>query len=397
VTRRGRHPEADDLSQEQGIIVGFDAEWVDASHEDHDLPPDASNRILSWQLFLLNPNTGRSCGIFVEPKSAHKASRKLLTTLTGQVISKALKVGVLDHIPSRIIFAAHFSRADLSTLRDFVNLKRKVDAVRTTYATTTKPLFVRIPTDRGEAPASVWIVDTMLLSPGRSGLAALGEALRLPKVELPHGFSKDRMDLFLAADRDRFIAYAMTDAEIAARWTERVLKIVREEMGVHRYCPTLGAVAVQMLRHEIKAAGLDVSAFEGRTRGRKGGKPQPLPNLAGKWNFAAQCYHGGRNEALKVGFSPEGREIYDLDLTSAYTTASHHRAQPSGRRNIASDPSPSLTPGARCRARRRRRSLFSPKPATSWRANSRAPPKRHECLWTLSARVTTTHGSGPRA
>ena len=77
--RRGRHPEADDRSEEQAIIVGFDAEWVDASHEDHDLPPDTSNRILSWQLFLLNPNTGRSCGIFVEPKSGRKASRKLLT------------------------------------------------------------------------------------------------------------------------------------------------------------------------------------------------------------------------------------------------------------------------------------------------------------------------------
>ena len=78
MTRRGRHPEADDLSQEQGIIVGFDAEWVDASHEDHDLPPDASNRILSWQLFLLNPNTGRSCGILCRteecPQSKPKAS-----------------------------------------------------------------------------------------------------------------------------------------------------------------------------------------------------------------------------------------------------------------------------------------------------------------------------------
>ena len=73
-----------------------------------------------------------------------------------------------------------------------------------------------------------------------------------------------------------------------------------------------------MLRHEIEAAGLDVSAFEGRIRSRKGGKPQPLPNLVGKWNFAAQCYHGGRNEALSVGFSPEGREVYDLDLASAY-------------------------------------------------------------------------------
>jgi hypothetical protein len=146
VGRRGRHPEADDRSEELAIIIGFDAEWVDALHEDHDLPPDTSNRVLSWQLFLLNPNTGQHCWIFVEPKSGHKASRRLLKTLIGQVISKALREGVLN----RIILAAHFSRADLSTLRDFTSLKRKVDAVRTTYATTTKPLFVRIPTDHGE-------------------------------------------------------------------------------------------------------------------------------------------------------------------------------------------------------------------------------------------------------
>ena len=60
--------------------------------------------------------------------------------------------------------------------------------------------------------------------------------------------------------------------------------------------------------------------MKGAGEDEKGGKPQPQPNLVGKWNFAAQCYHGGRNEALSVGFSPEGREIYDLDLTSAYTT-----------------------------------------------------------------------------
>jgi hypothetical protein len=108
VKRRDGHTKSDDRSEEQAIIVGFDAEWVDASHEDHDLPPDTSNRILSWQLFLLNPNTGQSCGIFVEPKSGCKTSRKLLKTLIGQVTSKALKEGVLDRIPSHIILAAHF-------------------------------------------------------------------------------------------------------------------------------------------------------------------------------------------------------------------------------------------------------------------------------------------------
>ena len=36
------------------VVVGFDSEWVDASHEDDGIPPNASNRILSWQFYLLS-------------------------------------------------------------------------------------------------------------------------------------------------------------------------------------------------------------------------------------------------------------------------------------------------------------------------------------------------------
>ena len=39
------------------------------------------------------------------------------------------------------------------------------------------------------------------------------------------------------------------------------------------------------------------------------------------WAYAAQCYHGGLNIAFALGFSPEGRELIDVDLKSAYTTA----------------------------------------------------------------------------
>ena len=37
--------------------------------------------------------------------------------------------------------------------------------------------------------------------------------------------------------------------------------------------------------------------------------------------YAAQCYHGGLNIAFALGLSPEGRELIDVDLKSAYTTA----------------------------------------------------------------------------
>ena len=66
--------------------------------------------------------------------------------------------------------------------------------------------------------------------------------------------------------------------------------------------------------------GLALNEFLGRDKSRRG-KPRPKPNLVEAWAFAAQCYHGGTNTIFGYGLSPEGRELIDLDLKSAYVTA----------------------------------------------------------------------------
>ena len=43
--------------------------------------------------------------------------------------------------------------------------------------------------------------------------------------------------------------------------------------------------------------------------------------LLANWNLPLNAIHGGRNEAFAVGFSRPGREVLDLDLCGAYTTA----------------------------------------------------------------------------
>ena len=213
-----------------------------------------------------------------------------------------------------------FRGADLSSLRDFSQLKRRFSAVRRTYATTMKPLVLHIPTNQGTARVSVRLVDTMLIAPAGASLALLGTALGVPKVDLPPDYSKERMDVFKRERPEEFARYALVDAEIAARWAARVFSLVRAEMGVSRFFPTLGSVGVAMIEAEIARLGIDVNAFFGREK-RLRGPPSPLPILVGKLEFAAQCYHGGRNEAFAVGFSAEGREVCDLDLCGAYTTA----------------------------------------------------------------------------
>ena len=302
------------------VVVGFDAEWVDASHEDTGVLPHKENRILSWQLFLIEPTSGAHCSLFVKATGSARSSRRKLTTLLALLVRDALKCGVLLEPPHVIHLATHFSRADLSTLRDYPLLKRKFSAIRKTYATVLKPYTCDI-LIRGELHRiSIRLVDTMLIGPAGSSLASLGDALKLQKVELPAGYSKDRMDLFMRDHPALFERYAMVDAEIAARWTVRVFQLVRNEMGVNRQVATLGGVGVAMIEAEISKLGLDVDHFFGREKRRRG-RPAPLTVLVGKLEFAAQCYHGGRNEALSVGFSPVGRTVYDLDLVAAYTTA----------------------------------------------------------------------------
>src|SRR6478735_1571520 len=94
--------------QKAEVVVGFDGEWVDASHEDHSIPPNTTNRILSWQFFLLS-SSGASCSLLVEANGGGKSSRRELKTLLGMVVRQAICEGVIPSAPDIIHLAAHFS------------------------------------------------------------------------------------------------------------------------------------------------------------------------------------------------------------------------------------------------------------------------------------------------
>jgi hypothetical protein len=280
------------------VVVGFDAEWVDASHEDTGVLPHKENRILSWQLFLIEPTSGAHCSLFVKATRSARSSRRKLTTLLALLVRDALKCGVLLEPPHVIYLATHFSRADLSTLRDYPLLKRKFSAIRKTYATVLKPYTCDILIRGGLHRISIRLVDTMLIGPAGSSLASLGDALKLQKVELPAGYSKDRMDLFMRDHPALFERYAIVDAEIAARWAVRVFQLARNELGVNRKVATLGGVGVSMIEAEISKLGLDVDHFFGRGVVRR-----PASHGA-HWQIGfAAGYYGGRTRRFLWLFS----------------------------------------------------------------------------------------------
>jgi hypothetical protein len=70
----------------------------------------------------------------------------------------------------------------------------------------------------------------------------------------------------------------------------------------------------------IEGLRLSPDHYFGYERDRKG-KRHILTSLTTIWTFAANCYHGGRNEAYRVGLTPQATPLFDVDLKSAYTTA----------------------------------------------------------------------------
>ena len=113
------------------IIVGYDSEWVRETK--------GRNRILSYQLVVLNADTMRMSSAFIEPNGPSRRHRKSLTGLLTIALWDAVRKGVIRDVPDKLVLASHFARADITALRDFNAIKGRLTAVRKTYTTTGRP------------------------------------------------------------------------------------------------------------------------------------------------------------------------------------------------------------------------------------------------------------------
>jgi len=307
------------------LIIGFDAEWVR-------IPDTDTNHILSYQYFGKTSEGTWSGIIYTEGSS--KRDRLKLAQFVGRAIEAGRKEGVLGHKwPKKVYLAAHFSRADLSSFSDFQSLKDRFDSVRKTYATVTTPHNVRYNDDsNNKHPLTIWLIDTMLISPGGSSLANLGGLYDLPKIELPDG-AIDHMDVLLKNDPSLFERYAIRDAEISAEHAWRMAEFVSEQLDGSSPPITLGSLAVEHLLTIWKEEGVHIDEVLGNEAikerkwnaklGRSHTKTEkvPIESVSDHMSAVAESYHGGRSEAYVFGFAETDRLWEDVDLTGAYTTA----------------------------------------------------------------------------
>lgn len=288
------------------LLIAIDSEF-------ERIPGTAFNTILSYQACAVNRDTGLTRDFIqhVWPDRRGKSHRITLPDFIGLVLRDALHAGVIATHPRSITLAFHFARVDLSMFVDFhTRLKRRLNAVRGTYITTTRRLMLEIPTEAGKRRMSFAIIDTTLLAPEKKkSLAELGRQVGLEKFEIPSNYSIAEMARYRKEQSEAYNAYALRDAQITAQYACSIYDQFKA-FGIPGGPPTIGAAGSAMFRRQFPTKA-DLHAFLGKG----------IPCAAMAMKLAAGAYHGGMNSIYYLGYSPFGRVVTDVDIRAAYTTS----------------------------------------------------------------------------
>jgi hypothetical protein len=295
---------------EDDLIVGLDSEYVTG---------EAKNDVVSYQGFALSSPTPYEWIEIMEP-----GRRLKLAEVVSRIIQKGLDEGFLERCPARITLAIHWSLAELTSMQDYKELKRQFDALRNSYVTLGKPFQFKFKGREGKSrKVAVSVFDTTKLAPEKHRkLQALGDLLGLKKLEVSHDeISNARR--FLADDPDRFHAYGIRDAEIAARWLQRMGEFRKSLTGSADLPLTLGQIATEYVLTRWKAEGIsrhEVLGTEEVVNHRGVRKTVPIQPHHHYLTLATEGFHGGRNETYFYGASAID-QWDDWDINGAYVTA----------------------------------------------------------------------------
>ena len=345
------------------LLIGFDAEWTDVG--------EGRRSVLSQQFCVRAADGSLVTAVYEFPMRHRGRTRYRLSSMLKALFEDLSAVGVdvslysarasvpspekaatgdgaagarrgkgsKDHAPRTPTFAvvllAHYSIVDFTTFYDSKELLRRVDSARGTVVTTARPLSIRVSDQwrNRSRQVVVHLRDTMMLAAAGSKLAALGERVGLPKLDLPEGYAKDRMDRLQAERPQDFICYGARDAEVALLHAE---KVIGQTAGVVPI--SLGSQAARIFQEAIcSERSWSKEQFDAEFRGlskvtekvsdgagvRTHSYLTPRTEATMLLDVATRCYYGGRNECFLYGIhrAPADRVWHDYDLASAYPTA----------------------------------------------------------------------------
>ena len=300
-------------------IIGIDAEWQSGKDQ---------NSVLSYQWYGIDGSRSRSGIHYPNLNLAEKKKRLNMAQWVSEILQDEYRG---KSWPERVVLAAHFSPAETSVISDFGTLKRRVEIVQgSSYVTIINPIELRCyDRSRNLHLVRMHLADTMLLAPDDGkNLQNLGEIIGVRKLDLPDGYGKDEMLRLLREKPEDFEKYALRDAEIAAKYLERIQKECRDLDLVDSYRPiTIGGLAKQLFTTRLERAGRAYDEIMGVERASRRTGPTRSTSTRSYRNelvtrhedFAIKCYHGGRNECFLFG--PFNETFTDYDLEGAYITA----------------------------------------------------------------------------
>jgi len=356
------------------LIVGFDTEYVTkdpipsnrfktltkAEKDALKGSEEFRNEVLSYQYYAILPAYDGTIikewsGIlYVEPGQRLSRSQFISAVYMHAFEPKKpheKNYTKIKRLPKSVVLVGHYTKVDLPAFSDFKDFKHTLDSVRKSMITVIHdPTFAACPLINGKTNSQKKVFfllrDTFLLTSSvEQSLASLGKLLDLPKLAVsPDDYKK--MDNFLQRDRKSYEAYAIRDAEIAAKYA---LSIYANQgaMGLRRDVPpTLSGMGVGLLlnywmKNYLEPKGVRNPEVPRMILGQKvlrdtayvkPSKKNPVGYTRSKqvivdedlkhWNtdFTVDCYHGGRNEQYFFGAGETGH-WFDYDLRSAYPTA----------------------------------------------------------------------------
>lgn len=323
------------------VYIGFDAEWEAKSK--------GRNHVLSAQFHLVSPSGRVFEKVYDMSEVEHTKDRMRLADALDDLLDDAEADGTLDAWPREVVLIGFFTRADITVFSDFHKLRPQLDGVAGTMASVKGKAKIEMPMGAERAAKikshysylvgsdfdpkllSVRLVDASTFAPPGTSLQKLGDMIGLPKIDLPPGFSKDKMSVFQRREPKKFEAYGLRDAEIAVWYVLWVQWFAARYLGLSGLSATASSLGVRLAEKCMVADGIALDAalnFEqvsimrfDPNKGLPRRSTERLPSRKRGWleKFLADCYQGGRNECYMFGPTPVGKYI-DPDMAGAYVT-----------------------------------------------------------------------------
>ena len=334
------------------LVVGFDTEYQRTT-----TPPkpgegvEFDNEVLSYQYACMTVDADKAfeqqswSGIII-PEGPGVEDRLTLSEFIRFAIGHGIAEFPDISIPNDVYLVAHFTRADIPGFKDFKDdeasrANLNLENIRNTFINVKQDIAVSLKGDddpNSEVKLNVKVRDTITLAPtGKAKLDDLGAVLGFEKIKIHEDPSKEldlkrNMKSFMEGDWEAFRAYAIRDAEICTRYTDRMIHLYKRETGRFKLPITLTQIGVDLIREHWRSVGIDPLAIVGKEEvgaryfSKKHNRYVNTKKLVSKkhlhWveDFITECYHGGRNE--QFWFGPGFKDVwYDYDLTSAYPSA----------------------------------------------------------------------------